>query len=416
MTVGFLSFLYFARLAWEVERFSSNKGLLHHRAVEEVYPFLWQPLFRHHSSDGFMFNVFTLSCLVSLLLVVGVRCRACSVVLYLVAVCSYRWNFQIVSVDDGLMHLFLFWLIVLPLDKADRGERVSRAGCRLLFVNLSLMYLVAGLSKWTSPMWREGSALSSVLQLPGSWIPELSLIPSVLLSLATWSVLVLEPSFALLPWLKKGPWQKALAVPWFAFHLSTAIIMDVALANLLCLSTGWLLFADTQDPIDVPWSKLEKGGALVLVNLILAMVCSCFQETWRQPGRVMTTRHCSETGDEVQRALYAGLWTVGLAQQYRLLDWIDDRDFSVRLQTESDLESEILTLREGIALSYLSDVTWLPLPPAVAEQVKTSSMKRWRHHLPSRLGLSEGSLQVYLHRTHPGASTADILLIDIEAR
>ena len=90
----------------------SNQGLIDHGFWEQLHGYLWQPLFRPELSDGWMRAILLAACALCLPLAFGFYPRVCAGILYLVACCSYRWNFQVISVDDALLH-FLASLVVL---------------------------------------------------------------------------------------------------------------------------------------------------------------------------------------------------------------------------------------------------------------------------------------------------------------
>jgi hypothetical protein len=49
---------------------------------------------------------------------------------------------------------------------------VPGAAVRCFVANLALIYLVAGLWKWTSTMWRDGIAVYAILKTPLSYAPD----------------------------------------------------------------------------------------------------------------------------------------------------------------------------------------------------------------------------------------------------
>ena len=113
-------------------------------------------------------------------------------------------------------------------------------------------------------------------------------------------------------------------------------------------------------------------------------LASATQVNWRRPARdnphldTATPGRTAETvGGIGQKFFFAGLWCVGLVQQYRLLDWIDDRNFHVALTvTETTPAGTTVhpghtfvpdTMRGSLTLAYIAGATWLPVP---AEQLR----------------------------------------------
>lgn len=373
--VALIAFGYFLRMAWEVSAFHSNQGLLEHQWAESTLPYLWQPLFRPGQSDLEMRCILLGAAGLCLPLLLGVYPRFCAALLYGILGCSYRWNFLVATVDDELLHLSLFWLLILL--NHPRGP-----GRRLLAVNFSLIYGVAGLSKWASPMWRSGKALTAVLLLPGSRLPEAWL--ALDLRPLCWLALVLEPLFALLPWLPPGRTRLVLFWLWLAFHGLLVGLFDVSVANLCCLAMGLIVFDHRWGG---RWQVSDRLAALMLLMLIGSQAGSLLQPSWRSGGGPV-----GEEGVGGQRFCNAMLWSLGLAQQYRLLDWIDERNYQVRLESDRGDWPSSGHLRQGLALSYLTPAPWLRASPAAAEQLRLGSWKRWQRWCG-------GPVRVYWRRT-----------------
>ena len=79
-------------------------------------------------------------------------------------------------------------------------------------------------------MWRSGTALAAVLQLPGSRYAEA--LAGLDMRPLSWLALLVEPFFALLPWLPAGRPRRWLLGLWLAFHGLLILSFDVAVANL----------------------------------------------------------------------------------------------------------------------------------------------------------------------------------------
>lgn len=363
VAVALLACFYFGRLALEVPCFHSNAGLLDHSWAEATFPYLWQPLFRPGQSDLWMRAVLGGAWAVCVPLALGHFPRLCAGLLYIILCCSYRWNFLVASVDDELMHLSLFWLLVLLSHPQGPGRK-------LLALNFSLLYLVAGLSKWSSPMWRSGTALAAVLQLPGSRYAEA--LAGLDMRPLSWLALLVEPFFALLPWLPAGRPRRWLLGLWLAFHGLLILSFDVAVANLCCLAAGLVVLDLRQQG---GWRLTDRLAALILLVLFGSQLGSLGQPSWRSGGNV-----AGEEGSGWQRGCNAMLWCVGLAQQYRLLDWIDERNYRATLWASPNGPSWPVPghLRQGLALSYLTPAPWLRPPPDQADSLRQASWTRWQ--------------------------------------
>lgn len=403
--------LYFLRLACEHPFLSSSSGLLDHRQLPW---FAWQPIFRQDSSDGVLRAWLGLGAVLSL---AAARWRLAALAAYVVAVSAYRWNLAVLSVDDALAHLLLFWLTLLP---EAPGNVVTVRGVvpRCILLNLSLIYLIAGLTKWASPMWREGSALYAVMLLPGSRLEEAFLNAHLnSLLLLNWLALLVEPLLAALPWMRL-PWRKVWICLGVAMHLGILMAIDVPIANLACLAIYVLAWAD-DEPEAAPsksrgFSVSERLAVYALGLLTLTMLGSALQPSWRA-SRSATG---SELGDSVQKALYAQLWLLGLAQQYRLLDWIDERNVTVEVRSFeaggwSAPSALPANLRLGLALSYLTPLPWQALAPTDTQLWRQRTEPHWMRLLGD--GRPAGRrVGIRVRRVHPRTAGDHAVLNDLE--
>jgi hypothetical protein len=263
---------------------------------------------------------------------------------------------------------------------------------RLFLANLGLLYLVAGVSKWSSPMWRSGEALYAVLSLPMSHVAE-AVTPSMgpWLRVGTYATLLVEPLLPLgIALSSDARVRRALVVSVVVLHVGIVATVDVPFSNLLCLAAIPLYFRTLKEQPEVrATARLrppEVFAVAVLGTLAAAMACSLATPPWRAPelegprGKVALVRHATaETGGPAQTALFGALFAVGLVQQYRLLDWIDDRNFAVEVTVHtSGARDEVVPfsrvaprdMRSSILLGYLGGVTWMPIPEEHADKVR----------------------------------------------
>jgi hypothetical protein len=386
---------------------------------------------------------------VSLLLAVGYRPRLVAFFLYLTAVSTFRWNFPVVYVDDSIMHVVLFWMILLPTGRTltltgwrARGSAALRswrhatvpgAAVRCLLVNVSLIYVVAGLWKWTSPKWRDGSALHTALQMPISrapdfWQPELA----PLLAGATFATLVLEPLLPLMFVLPTGHRLKwALLVVAVGFHLGIALTMKIPYANLALLAALVLAFRNEiacalaagvprrasprRSKPRLGWS----GGVAVAFVLLLtfALAGEAAVAPWRSASRLEETHGAAATTPVPadgrrgflktgHNPFYAPLWFIGVAQSYRLFDWVDDRNWDIRHEVEVEVgdgsrrpeNAEKLFPRSTHSIllqSYMHGVTWGRVPPEHAAEFRASLIARFTSRY-CRNERTRGTIHVYV--------------------
>lgn len=104
-------------------------------------------------------------------------------------------------------------------------------------------------------------------------------------------------------------------------------------------------------------------------------------------------------------ALYGPLWAIGIAQSYRLFDWVDDRNFSVRYEVIERRENGVAqaldprdlfpaSLRDILLQSLLHDITWTRIPHSRSEELKTGLFGRYARRFCGRLPTT-GAIEVH---------------------
>jgi len=443
--VGLLSSAYFFHLFLQVADFSGPDGLIDHDLTRQLFWYTRIGFFGPGMTAVTFRVTFLVAAIASWALVLGYRVKPMATALFLVAVSAYRWNFLVIYVDDAIVHLVLFWLVLLPIGRTlvlsewlrDRGIAVERwkrelvpgGTVRCFLVNLSLVYLVAGLWKWTSPMWRDGTALYAALRMPISYVPDFwrpEQLP--VLRIANYGAMVLEPLIPLMLILPRNHRLKwALFAGCVAFHLGIVATMMIPYANLACLAAGPIIFrheimawlgqsqpyaSDVRGRTELCWST--RSALSFVAVLMLAMAAEARVPSWRFPSRqerqaqrsyVATERSgmvlvASTVADKREsdgrvgflksehNVFYTPLWFIGIAQSYRLFDWIDDRNFHARYKiTELSAHGAVHyvdpeelfppTLRAVLLQGYLHDVTWGRVPRNRAAEFKVGLAARF---------------------------------------
>ncbi|MEM9378621.1 MAG: hypothetical protein AAGB93_01640 [Planctomycetota bacterium] len=429
IAVAALTLAYLARLTIEAPLLHGTIGLIDQGTVESAYPFTRQALFPAGTGVAVRRGLLLVGCVLCVPLALGWRPRRTALALYVLVVCAVRSHFVVASVDDGIVHLLLFWTVVLPVGESlsiERGPGLHRqvpgGAARAAGLNFALIYLVAGGSKWTSEMWREGSALHAILSLrPSFWSEAVDVVPAGAWVAATWAALVVEPFFALLVVLPPGSRSKAgLGVAWLGFHAFLVATFDVGIANLGCLALGLLVFrteitswinGGTRTPEAGPVRVLPRDAvaALTIVLLTGAMVASLVASGWRDAAEGADQPALHES--RLSRAFYGPLWCAGLMQQYRLLDWIDDRNHActftaaldgVPIEGFDDRWLTPRTMRGTLLLAPIVGPRWSPLDPQSEERVRDHVRKRLAARLVKRLACdlrSPAVLSVEAHVT-----------------
>ncbi len=417
--VGLLSSAYFFHLFAQVGDFSGPDGLIDHNLTRQLFWYTRMGLFEPGMTAEMFRFVFLFAAIASWGLVIGYRVKPIAAALFLIAVSAYRWNFIVIYVDDAIMHLVLFWLMLLPIGRTlvlsewlrDRNsaverwkqEMVSGGTVHCFLVNIALVYLVAGLWKWTSPMWRDGTALYAALRMPISYAPDLwrpDQLP--MLRIANYGAMILEPLVPLmliLPAKNRLKW--ALFAGCVAFHLGIVATMMIPYANLACIAAGPIIFrheimawlgvsTETRPkaPAQLCW-RTRSALAFVAV-LILAMAGEVQIPSWRFASREHAVIGDGRVGfmKSEHNIFYTPLWFVGIAQSYRLFDWIDDRNFHPRYEITEANGSEAPrhieptkvfpnTLRSVLLQGYLHDLTWGRVPRSRASEFKAGLSARF---------------------------------------
>jgi hypothetical protein len=409
---GILSFLYFVRAFYEAPYFLEQDSLINHQLVQNIFWYTWQPLFYPSMSTTTVQIILSIGMLFSLSLVIGFRSRFFAFILYIMVVCLYRYQFLVLFVDDVIMHLLLFWCFLLPTGKTlnllpwlrnkeimDQWMETKTDSfvLNLFLYNIALIYFVAGISKTSSRLWLEGIALLAVLKLPMGWFSNYMFESHEMwLRFGNYLALTIEPMFIFLVLLR--PWNKVkmiLGLSLALFHLFIILTLDVPFANLGCLILVPIIFREElMDLISKYKTKKRDFGEVILANSLFAkilssfmvvfltgaMTCALTQDQWRSAKRVSgkdsqaeVRAFSADTGGKLQTFFYSGLWMLGLAQGYRLLDWIDERNFH---QTVNVIENNTTSKKEygrsslvpigmrgSLILTYISDVTWMYVDP-----------------------------------------------------
>lgn len=445
--VGAVLFVYFFNTLRQARDFSDPDGLIDHGLLCRLFPPTRVSLFQP-GMPGWLFRaVFVCACVAALMVVAGFHPRPAGAFLFLVALSTLRWNVLASYLDDAMIHIFCLWIVLLPVGSTlnvpdllasvsgnltgPSGDLATAAGSaaapgtpvldtwlaatvpgvapRAFIANMALVYIVAGLYKFTSPMWRDGSAMHSALRMPIARAPGFwTLRWRTPLRLVTWAALVLEPLFALIFVLPPGTALKwVLVAGAIVFHLGIAVTLKIPYSNLAMMGAIPLALSPEimQEWLGVP--QLEgaavaspgPGGwiALTLVSLI------AIQVVWEaaNTGRRLRPRYSSTGWDNPVRGL---LWMFGIFQSYRLFDWVDERNHHVRFEVtrvggDAPLDPDALfpqSMRHLLLQSYLVGNIWMRMSPAQLEQVRRALLVRHARRYA---------------RTHPDAGTIEAVAI-----
>lgn len=367
---GVVLFVYFLQALRQARDFSDPDGLIDHALCAKLLPPTRWSLFQPGMPGSAFRLAYVGACAASLFVAAGFHPRAAAAYLFLVASSAYRWNVLAAYLDDAIVHVVCLWLVLLPVGStlatpellahavADPGTAgattalpddwlaatVPGVAPRAFMANMALVYLVAGLYKFTSPMWRNGSAMHAALKMPVSRAPEFwTLGHRSFLRAVTWAALVLEPLFALIFVLPDGsPAKWALGAAAAVFHLGIVATLKIPYSNLLMFAALAVPFGPEtttlgpettgQTGLDAvpaavappPLSPAEFAALALVAALVLMFVWEAVR-TRKRLGKPWAAGGWSNPVCPV-------LWLAGVFQSYRLFDWVDDRNYHVRYQ------------------------------------------------------------------------------------
>ena len=423
--VSLNSAAYFARLARESPRLYGPTGLLDPALNRELFWFSrWTPL--HPALPGIGVTFFQVlyvgAAAASLALAAGFQVRTLSAGLFVTAASVFRWNIPVVYLDDAMMHAMLLWLFLLPTGRTLtipgllKGRRdvlrcwtsaqVPGTAVRAFLVNLALIYGVAGAWKWTSPMWRQGIALYAGLKMavahdPERWSPRH--LP--LLRIGNYGALLLETVVPLGLLLPAGhPLKRVMGAGLLSFHLGIVATLKIPFANLACIAALALVFRDeimafirsripdAEPDAMVPSLDVRAWLSIGLVTTIAAaMLVDAVRPRWRSGTHdsVRNSVVSSRMAPGARENPFASmLWLAGVAQSYRLFDWIDERNYHItydarergaagRVTVLDDREVFPRTQRDVLLQSYLHDVMWIKVPRNRLPELQRSIFDRY---------------------------------------
>ena len=452
--IGGVLFFYFLGALRQARDFSDPDGLIDHRLSMRLLPPTRLSLFQP-GMPGWVFRaVFLCACVASLFVVAGFHPRAAAVFLFLAAVSNYRWNVLVAYLDDAMMHIFCLWLALLPVGRTLTVQGLLAGGPatrdwmsatvpglapRAFLANVVLVYVVAGFYKFTSPMWRDGSAMHAALRMPiarapGFWAPRYR----TPLRWVTHAALVMEPLFALIFVLPAGsPAKWLLAAGAVIFHVGIALTLKIPYSNLAMLGALPLAFVPEimGSGLQLPsWPEasaaaLAPAGVVAVALVVLIAIMLLWDIVFT--GTRLTERYSSRGWYNPVQAL---LWMGGVYQSYRLFDWVDERNWHVRFEVRrmggadggrriggaeagrhaagadagrhvADADAERLvdpgplfpqSMRHLLLQSYLVDNIWLQLSPGKLKAVRRSLLVRHARRYA---------------RTHPEAGTLDVVAV-----
>jgi uncharacterized membrane protein YphA (DoxX/SURF4 family) len=144
-----------------------------------------------------------------------------------------RLAYPFVNGSDYVLNLFLFFSIFLSVTPTFKSETLRTAqygisNFAFLFckIQLALIYILSGFDKLTSPAWRSGDAIYSILHLEFFMNPHLTIPESkTLYVVIAWIVILFELSFPVLIWFERL--RIYALVAGIIFHIAIIFILSL---------------------------------------------------------------------------------------------------------------------------------------------------------------------------------------------
>ena len=415
---GCVLLAYFVNTLRQAGDFSDPDGLIDHRLSVQLLPPTRIGLFRPGVPGRVFRAVYLSACIAAVFVIVGYYPRVSAAFLFAAAVSTYRWNVLVAYLDDSVVHIFCLWLVLLPVgntlnlpDLVVAGTTTggwSRAATEWLAVtvpgtaprafmaNMALIYLVAGLYKFSSPMWRSGSAMHAALKMPIAHAPDFwTMRHCAALRVVTLAALVLEPLFVLLYLLPAHSAAKwALVAAAAVFHLGIIATLKIPYSNALMLAAlavalGPEIVQGATAGLPAATSVPTAGNApaeAVAVTLVALLAIMFPWEAARTRWKLGRPYSSNGWANPVRSLL----WVFGIFQSYRLFDWVDARNYHVRYEvrrihggnpharTDRVDARELFpnSMRHLLLQSYFFGNIWLQMEPEKLDSIRRSLLVR----------------------------------------
>ena len=260
------------------EAFYSGEGFMNAALAQSLSPDGYS---LNYLSDSVAFQrlVFLSLACSAFLLCIGCFTRTATFCCWVLLASVHVRNPAYIIGGDTLMRLLLFWSLFAPLGSAwsmdhrrrrskdnakDResiaGGFVCSVGTACLLLQVCVMYVTAGLSKWNDP-WLTGIAMDFILRQDcyarplSGWLVQFPTLTS-LMSYATLFIELVVPFLLFLPY-KTAHLRLAGVAFFWAFHLGIALTMDVGKFTYVCM-VAWLLFLPSIFWNRFQWAQLSR--------------------------------------------------------------------------------------------------------------------------------------------------------------
>ena len=255
--------------------FYSNLDLISfHSSYNQISTYSFNLLKLSDSNEWFYFLNF-LQILLALFLILDVRARIMSFLLWIIVVSFQNSNPAILYGGDVAYRLFLLSYIFLPKNQKDWGSSIP------LKFKLFCIYFFAAIFKAQELVWREGLAINEyfkIQHLAGDLARELLNFPTFLkfLNYSTLAMEFIGPFFILFAYKKVS---KKVLIGFISLHLGISIFLSVGHFTLIMLVPLLSLYFQDQKYVPQNNNILSTMTIFVFCSLVLALNLNTVFET-----------------------------------------------------------------------------------------------------------------------------------------
>jgi predicted DCC family thiol-disulfide oxidoreductase YuxK len=274
--LGIYLLFHFVALVPYAAEIWSNVGLLPDASVNLTYGIFPNILYYLSSATGVTLYVGVLAIL-SFCFLIGFQRPIISILLWYAWASLFDRNNLINNPGIPYVGWLLLVCAVLPKGepwsvssgKKDKKWEMPTILYYGAWILMAVGYTISGFDKFSSPSWRDGTAIFHLLENPLArdyWLRDLLVqLPVGILKIKTWSVLFIEMAF--LPLALFKPTRKWIWLAMILMHLGILLIVDFADLTLGILMIHWFTF-------DSNWLKPKPKKTGILFFDGVCSVCN----------------------------------------------------------------------------------------------------------------------------------------------
>jgi len=208
--------------------------------------------------------IFYSICIAVLIIILFVRWNHVSgIVFFFLVLNLFRVNVSIANGSDYVLIMLSFWAIGMafwPILENKKWNTLLilffNAAVFLCQLQIAFIYLVSGIDKLKSEIWRSGDAISYIAHLDFFYNPNIALPDNHFLNLTlSWITIVFELAFPILIWMKKT--RLVMLSIGVIFHLVIWFVLSIPDFGLMMI-VSYLIFMKDSDFKRVKGMKLQS--------------------------------------------------------------------------------------------------------------------------------------------------------------